>query len=205
MIILGLTGSIGMGKTRAGKNFRDLGVPVFDADAAVHEWLGPGGGAAAQVASAFPGVETGGAIDRARLGAIVFGKPAELRRLEAILHPKVGDARALFLEAAKARGDAMVVFEVPLLFEGGGDALCTHVAVVSAPANIQRARVLKRRDMTPEKLDAILAQQMPDAEKRQRADFVIPTGGDKVKSLQAIRDIVKMLRPPSEDVPAKGA
>jgi dephospho-CoA kinase len=205
MIILGLTGSIGMGKTTAGNRFRDLGVPVFDADAVVHKLLGPDGEATAEVAAAFPGAATDGAIDRARLGALVFGQPDELRRLEAILHPKVRDARERFLKHAERSGETMVVVEVPLLFEGGSDAECTHVAVVSAPPAVQRARVLKRPNMTPQKLDAILAQQMPDEEKRRRADFVIPTGGDKAKSLQAIRDIVTLLRRPSADPSRPGA
>ena len=205
MIVLGLTGSIGMGKTTAGNRFRGLGVPVFDADAVVHELLGPDGAAAAQVATAFPGAASNGAIDRARLGALVFGQPNELRRLEAIVHPKVRQARERFLKRAKRSGETMVVVEVPLLFEGGSDADCTHVAVVSAPPAVQRARVLKRPNMTPQKFDAILAQQMPDEEKRRRADFVIPTGGDKAKSLQAIRDIVTLLRGDSAATPRPGA
>ncbi len=205
MIVLGLTGSIGMGKTTAGHNFSDLGIPVFAADAIVHDLLGPGGEAVGEIGAVFPGVEAGGAIDRARLGAIVFAEPSELRRLEAILHPRVRAARARFLKDAEARGEAIVVLEVPLLFEGGGDSDCTHVAVVSAPAEIQRARVLTRPNMTAEKLDAILAQQMPDAEKRHRADFVIPTGGDKAKSLRAIRDIVTMLRAQAGPLPEDGA
>jgi dephospho-CoA kinase len=193
MVILGLTGSIGMGKSRAARVFRQLGVRVFDADQTVHRLMESGGAAVSTVESAFPGTVRDGAVDRAALGDSVFGKPDELRRLERILHPRVRAARARFLDRARARRDAMAVLDIPLLFETGGDANCDYTAVVSAPHFIQRARVLGRRGMTEEKFAAVLAQQMPDAEKRRRADFVIPTGNSFRYSYDVIRDIVLLL------------
>lgn len=193
MVILGLTGSIGMGKSRAGRVFRQLGVPVFDADQTVHRLMEKGGAAVSAVERAFPGTVSDGAVDRATLGARVFGKPDELRRLESILHPRVRAARAQFLRQARARRDAMVVLDIPLLFETGGDANCDYAAVVSAPHFVQRARVLTRPGMTEKKFAAVLAQQMPDAEKRRRADFVIPTGNNFRYSFDVIRDIVLLL------------
>ncbi len=197
MVILGLTGSIGMGKSRAARAFHRLGVPVFDADQVVHRLMERGGAAVSAVERAFPGTVSGGAVAREALGARVFGKSDELRRLESILHPRVRAARARFLRQARARRDTMVVLDIPLLLETGGDANCDYTAVVTAPFFVQRARVLARRGMTEEKFAAVLTQQMPDAEKRRLADFVIPTGNNFRYSFDVIRDIVFLLTRPS--------
>jgi dephospho-CoA kinase len=182
---LGLTGSIGMGKSTVAKMFAELGVPVFDADAAVHRLQGPGGRLVAAIEAAFPDTTGAEGVNRTALGEAVLGKPELLRRLEAIVHPAVGEERAAFLcDHADA---PLVVFDVPLLFETGGDARVDKVVVVSAPADVQRARVLARPGMTAARLDAILARQTPDAEKRARADFVIDTG----TTLDATRAQVK--------------
>ena len=194
MYILGLTGSIGMGKSVAAQNFRRFGVPVFDADAAVHELTGRGGAAVAAVDAAFPGVVKDGAVDRRALGAKVFDDTAALRRLERILHPLVRQAQRKFLQRARMGREKLVVLDIPLLFESGGDRLCDGVAVVSAPGFIQRQRVLARAGMTEEKFQAILARQMPDVAKRRRADFVIPTGYGFGFSLRRIRKLITMLR-----------
>ena len=191
--VLCLTGSIAMGKSTAAAAFRRLGVPVFDADAAVHRLLARGGAAVTRVAEAFAGVLENGAIDRRALGAQVFGDAAGLRRLEAILHPMVGVARQRFLRRAAARRVPLVVLDIPLLFEGGGARRCDHVVVVSAPPFVQRARALARDGMSEQKFAAILAQQTPDAEKRALADFIIPTGLGKRQSLSAIRRLLARL------------
>ncbi len=191
---LGLTGSIAMGKSEAARMFRRLGVPVFDADAEVHCLLAPGGAGFDPVAAAFPECVVDGAIDRKELGAMVFNDTPALKRLEAILHPLVGRGRASFLRRAAAMRTPVVVFDIPLLFETGGEKACDFVAVVSAPAQVQRRRALRRPGMTPEKLDAILARQVPDQEKRRRADFVIPTGLGRRVTLQAIVQILSILR-----------
>ncbi len=204
MIVLGLTGSIGMGKTKAARAFRRLGVPVFDADAAVHALLGPGGAAVDQVAEAFGAAAGAGGIDRTALGRRVFGNAAALEQLEGILHPLVRAREKRFLAAARRRRVPLVVLDIPLLFETGGEARCDAVAVVSAPPFVQRARVLGRPGMTPEKLSAIRARQMPDAEKRRRADFVIATGTHRGDSLRRIRDIVRMLSAPPDPRRCRG-
>ncbi|MBK8456192.1 MAG: dephospho-CoA kinase [Phyllobacteriaceae bacterium] len=174
MIVLGLTGSIGMGKTTTAAMFADEGVPVHDADAVVHGlYSGPD---SALVEAAFPGVVVDGAVDRTRLSAAVLGRPEALRRLEAIVHPLVRRAEQDFLAACRARGEKLVVLDIPLLFETGREKAVDAVVVVTAAADIQRQRVLDRPGMTPEKFAAILARQMPDAEKRRRADHVIDTG-----------------------------
>ena len=200
-IKLGLTGSIGMGKSEAARMFGRLGVPVFDSDATVHQLLGPGGRAVDAVAAAFPGVAKNGAVDRAALGAAVFGRPADLRRLEGILHPMVRAARARFLRQARARRERLVVFDVPLLFETGGERDCDAVVVVTAPPFVQRARVLGRPGMSPEKFAAILGQQVPDVEKRRRADFIAPTGMGRRVTLNAIRQAITMLCNEPKDEP----
>lgn len=200
-VILGLTGSIGMGKSEAARMFRRLGVPVFDADAAVHRLMARGGAAVAAIDAAFPGAVRDGAVDRPALGAQVFDKPASLRRLEAIVHPLVRIERAKFLARARARRVPLVVFDVPLLFETGGEEHCDAVMVVTAPAAVQRARVLARANMTAEKFAAILNQQTPDREKRRRADFVVPTGMGKRVTLNAIRRTVTMLAGQHKDAP----
>jgi dephospho-CoA kinase len=178
--------------------FRRLGVPVHDADAAVHRLLGPGGGAVAAVAAAFPGVDRDGAVDRRELGRRVFGDPVALRRLEALLHPAVRRDQRAFLQRAARRGCRLAVLDVPLLFETGADARCDAVAVVSAPHFVQEARVLSRPGMTRQRLAAVRAQQMADAEKRRRADFLIPSGLGRRETLRVIRRIVAVaeaLRP----------
>jgi dephospho-CoA kinase len=190
MFVLGLTGSIGMGKSAAARMFRRLGVPVYDADAAVHRLMARGGAAVARVEAAFPGVTREGAVDRRALGARVFGKPDELRRLERILHPMVALAQRKFLARAARRRRPLVVLDVPLLFETAGEARTDAIAVVSAPFRLQRARVLARPGMTEEKFAAVLRQQTPDALKRQRADFIIPTGLGFRNSLRKVAEIV---------------
>lgn len=194
MLVLGLTGSIGMGKTTAAGMLRRLGLPLHDADAAVHRLLGPGGAAVAEIAAAFPGVERDGAIDRKALGDRVFGNPAALAALEAILHPRVRRAALAFLRRQARRGVPLAVLDIPLLFETGGEALCDAVVLVSAPARVQAARVLSRPGMTAEKFAAVKAQQMPDAEKRRRADFVVPTGLGRRETLRRLTGIVRLLR-----------
>jgi len=190
MIILGLTGSIGMGKTTAAATFKNLGVPVHDADAAVHELMNPDGGAVSTVAAAFPDTEKDGGIDRKKLGAIVFHDPSALKKLEAILHPMVGRRKKSFLAAMARRRKSVVVLDVPLLFETGGESYCDGAVVVSAPPFIQAARVLARPGMTRETFERILAQQTPDAEKRRRADFIVETGLGRYESLRTIRKIL---------------
>jgi len=174
MKIVGLTGSIGMGKSTVAAMLRDLGVPVFDADAAVHELQGPGGALVAAIESAFPDTTGAMGVDRGKLGPLVLGDDAAMARLESIVHPAVAAQRGDFLEAH--RSAPLVVFDIPLLFEKGSAQGMDAVIVVSAPADIQRARVLARPGMSPAKLDAILARQMPDSEKRARATFIVETG-----------------------------
>lgn len=174
MFVLGLTGSIGMGKTTTAAMFRAEGIKVHDADAAVHALYR--GAAAPAVEAAFPGVAHDGVVDRNALGARVFNDPAALRRLEAIVHPLVAAAREAFLAEAAKTGARLVVLDVPLLFETGGDRLVDAVVLVSAPEPVQKARAASRPGMTPERFAAILAKQMPDAEKRARAHFIIDTG-----------------------------
>ncbi len=174
MIIIGLTGSIGMGKTTTADLFRDAGLPVFDADATVHAlYDGP---LVAEIEAVFPGTTMDGRVDRARLAERLSGDVDAFRRLETIVHPAVRRAEAVFLERARAADVSAVVLDIPLLFETGRHRDVDKVVVVSAPAEVQRARVLARPGMTEEKFEALLARQTPDAEKRARADFVIPTG-----------------------------
>ncbi len=199
--MLGLTGSIAMGKSEAARMFARLGVPVFDADAEVHAALAPGRRGHKAVSEAFPEVVRDGEIDRAALGRRVFGDDAALRRLESLLHPLVGEARGRFLHRARALRRPVVVFDVPLLFETGGEKRCDRVAVVSAPPQVQRRRALRRPGMTAEKLDTILARQTPDREKRRRADFVIPGGLGRRPTLRAIRRILDTIAPQPRDRP----
>jgi len=173
MFILGLTGSLGMGKSTTARFFAEEGVPVHDADAVVHRLYE--GEAAAAIEAAFPGTTAGGKVDRTRLAARVLGDDAALARLEAIVHPLVQDAERRLIAQARSRGEKIAVLDIPLLFESGADRRVDAVVVVSAPPDVQRARVLERPGMTVEKLEAILARQMPDAEKRARADFVVDT------------------------------
>lgn len=191
MIILGLTGSIGMGKSTVAAMFADEGVPVFDADAEVHGLQEPGGRLVAQIESAFPGTTGESGVDRTLLGKAVFGNPDALRRLEAIVHPAVAQERSRFLDANRDR--PLVVLDIPLLFEAGGWRQVDRIAVVSAPLEVQRARVLARPGMTQERFESILARQMPDAQKRDRADFVIPTGGSLDETRAAVRAVIACL------------
>ncbi|MFO1164254.1 MAG: dephospho-CoA kinase [Paracoccus sp. (in: a-proteobacteria)] len=170
---LGLTGGIGMGKSTAAQMFRELGHPVWDADAAVHELYAPGGGAVAPVAAAFPGTERDGGIDRAALRRALAADPLGFQRLEGIVHPLVAADRAGFV--ARHADAPIVVLDIPLMYETGADAAMDGVAVVSAPAGVQRARVMARAGMTEENFQMILSRQMPDAEKRRRADWIIPS------------------------------
>ena len=193
MVLLGLTGSIGMGKTTAAGMLRGLGVAVYDSDAAVHRLLGRGGAAGAAVDAAFPGVVGDGAVDRLALGKLVFEDPAALKKLEAIVHPPVRAAQSRFLRLAAARRERLVVLDVPLLFETAGDALCDATIVVTAPPFIQRSRVLARPGITQDRFDGILARQMSDAEKRGRADFVVPSGLGKALTLRRLKEIVLLM------------
>ena len=187
MIVAGLTGSIGMGKSTVAGMFRNLGVPVFDADAAVHMLQGPGGRLVAAIEAAFPGTTGPAGVDRLRLGPLVLGDDIAMAGLEAIVHPAVAEERAVFLH--DHAHDQLVVLDVPLLLEKGSAPAVDTVIVVSAPVDVQRARVLARPGMTAEKFEAIRARQLPDAEKRARADHVIDTG----TTLAATRDQVAAL------------
>lgn len=194
MITLALTGSIGMGKSTVAAMFAEQGVPVFDADAAVHALQGPGGALLPAIEAAFPGTTAPDGVNRAALGAAVFHDDAAMKRLEAIVHPAVAAARAAFI--ARHADAPVVLIDVPLLFETGGDAHVDKIAVVSADAATQAARVLARPGQSPEKFAAILARQLPDAEKRARADFVIPTGGSLDATRAAVRAVIACLLPP---------
>ena len=191
MIIVGLTGSIGMGKSAVGAMFADEGVPVFDADAVVHALQGPDGRLVSAIQAAFPGSTNAAGVDRAKLGALVFGDAAKLATLEAIVHPVVAEERTVFLD--KHRNAPMVVFDIPLLLEKGRSTQIDAVVVVSAPPDMQRARVLARPGMTPEKFDHILGLQMPDAEKRKLADHVIDTGGSMTATRDRVREVIACL------------
>ena len=191
MITVGLTGSIGMGKSTVAAMFAAESVPVFDADAAVHRLQAAGGGLVAAIEAAFPGSTGAMGVDRARLGAAVLGDDASMKRLEAIVHPAVGAARAAFLAAH--RDAPLVVFDVPLLFETGGERGVDRVVVVSADAAVQRERVLARAGMTPAKLAAILARQTPDEIKRARADVVIATDVPPTETHAAVRRVIACL------------
>ena len=194
MIRLGLTGSIGMGKSTVARMFADEGVPVFDADAAVHRLQGPEGALVAEIESHFPGTTGPKGVNRGTLAERVLGEPEKLRRLEALVHPAVAREREAFLAANDAA--PVVLLDIPLLFEAGGWREVDRIAVVSAPLAVQRERVLARPGMTPEKFERILARQLPDAEKRARADFVIPTGGSLEETRQAVRRILACLATP---------
>lgn len=192
MIILGLTGSIGMGKSATAALFREE-VPVYDADAAVHEIYGKGGAAVGLVGEAFPGVIVNNAIDRALLREKVLGDAEALKRLESIVHPLVGETQTTFRKEAKASGAACAVLDIPLLFETGGDARCDYTIVVTAPEQVQRERVLSREGMTEAAFEAIRAKQTPDAEKRACADFIISTAHGFDFARDQVRAIVKLM------------
>ncbi|MBI1404853.1 MAG: dephospho-CoA kinase [Caulobacter sp.] len=194
MMLVGLTGSIGMGKSTTARLFAEEGTPVYDADAAVHQLYARGGAAVAPLEEEFGDVVVDGAIDRERLSARVVGDPDAMKRLEAIVHPLVGASRVGFFEAARASGADIVVLDIPLLFETGGEKAMAAVVVVSAPADMQRERVLARPGMTAEKFEAILARQTPDAEKRARADFVIDTSRGVDHARDQVREVLATLR-----------
>jgi dephospho-CoA kinase len=189
--VLGLTGSIGMGKSTTAQLFVQRGVPLHDADAAVHRLHR--GRAAAPIEAAFPGTVIDGAVDRAKLGTAVLGKPEALRRLEAIIHPLVREEEEAFLARCRREGAGLAVIDVPLLLETGGEARCDAVLVVTAPAEVQRERVLARPGMSAEKLDAILSRQMPDAQKRRRAHFLVDTSRGLVAAERQVGSILMAL------------
>jgi len=191
MIVLGLTGSIGMGKSTAARMFSDAGVPVHDSDEAVHRLYS--GKAAPLVEAAFPGTVRDGVVDRAALSGQVLGKPEALKKLEAIIHPLVRADADDFLARSRAAGAPLAVLDIPLLFETGGRERVDKVVVVSAPADVQRERVLARPGMTEQKFASILARQVPDAEKRSKADFVIDTGGSFDDTRQAVQRVIAAL------------
>jgi dephospho-CoA kinase len=193
VIVAGLTGSMGMGKSATTAMFAEEGVPVHDADAAVHALYDVGGAAVAPVEAAFPGVVHDGRVDRAKLGARVVGDPEALARLEAIVHPLVAEAREAFLAHAREKGAALAVVDIPLLFETGAEGAFDAIIVVTAPAEVQRARVLSRPGMTPEKFEALLARQVPDAEKRRRADYLIDTGKGFEPAREQVRRLIALL------------
>ena len=197
MFILGLTGSIGMGKSATAKMFADEGVPVQDADAVVHALYE--GEATPLIEAAFPGTTAGGKVDRIKLGAQVIGNQDAIKRLEQIVHPLVARQRDKFLAESKQAGADIAVLDIPLLYETGGEKRCDAVVVVSAPAEVQRERVLSRPGMTEERFLAILAKQMPDAEKRRRADFIVDTSRGFDAARQQVREILAQVRTMRKD------
>jgi dephospho-CoA kinase len=196
MIVLGLTGSIGMGKSTVAKMFADEGIPVFDADEEVHRLQGPEGALVEKIEAQFPGTTGPGGVNRGALAERVLGEAEALRRLEALVHPAVASEREAFLTANAE--SPLVVLDIPLLFEAGGSEQVDKILVVSAPPEAQRERVLARPGMTPEKFEHILARQLPDAEKRARADFVISTQGSKEETRRAVRRILACLVPSAD-------
>ena len=203
MIIVGLTGSIGMGKSTTAGFFKEAGIPVFNADEAVHQLYQ--GKAVEAVEAAFPGVAREGVIDRKRLSAALAGNRENFRTLEAIVHPMVGEERAAFLESAREDGAPIALLDVPLLFETGGERQVDYVVVVTCDPEIQRARVLARPEMTVEKLETILKQQLPDGEKRARADYTVDTGHGIDAARAAVTAIIADLkergaRPPRDSI-----
>jgi dephospho-CoA kinase len=189
MFILGLTGSIGMGKTTTARLFAEEGVPVHDSDAAVHRLYE--GDAVAAIEQAFPGTTATGKVDRQKLGAKVVNDAAALKRLEGIVHPLVRQSETKFLEAARARGESIVVLDIPLLYETGGEKRVDAVVVVTAPVEIQRKRVLERPGMTPDKFAVLLQKQVPDAQKRVRADFIVDSGHGVEPAREQVRQILR--------------
>ncbi|WP_427790205.1 dephospho-CoA kinase [Brevundimonas diminuta] len=204
MIVLGLTGSIGMGKSTTAQMFADEGAVVWDADAAVHRLYGLGGAAVAPLEQAFPGVVVDGAVDRPRLAEALGRDEGAFQRLEAIVHPLVAADRAQALKTAAEGGARLAIVDVPLLFETGGDAYVDAVVVATADAEVQAQRVMARPGMTRERLDAILSRQTPDAEKRARADFLIDTGRGLDAARDQVRSVVGMVLSPSWKPPRGG-
>jgi len=193
-LLIGLTGSIGMGKSETAKLFARLGIPVYDSDAAVHRLYEPGGAAVDKIAEAFPGSVTGGRVDRAALSKQLAADKTAFKTLEAIVHPLVAEENRKFLAQAIADGAEMVVQDIPLLFETGGHVRMDAVVVVSAPAGLQRKRVLERPGMTEDKLDQILSRQLPDAEKRAKAHFVVETDKGLEHAFEQVKSIVAALK-----------
>lgn len=191
MIVLGLTGGIGMGKSTAAAAFRRARIPVFDADAAVHRLQARGGRAVPAIEAAFPGTVRDGAVDRVALRQAVLGKPDALARLEGILHPMVRQEERAFVARARRSGNRAVVLDIPLLLETGGDARVDRVVVVSAPRSVQMQRVRARRRMNAADIAAVIARQMPDAEKRRRADVVVRTGLSRHNSLRTLSRLIR--------------
>lgn len=191
-VVIGLTGSIGMGKSKVASKFRHLGLPVFDADAAVREVQGPGGVALPAIEAAFPGTTSPGGVDRAKLGAAVFGNPKALKVLERIVHPAVGKLQQQFRRRHRSR--PAIVLDIPLLLEGQGWKNVDLIAVVSAPFHVQRARVLARPGMTEDKFRNVLKHQMPDAQKRALADIIIETGRGRLLTFRTVRAIARASR-----------
>ncbi|CAN0654672.1 Dephospho-CoA kinase [Nitratireductor aquimarinus] len=192
-VILGLTGSIGMGKSTTGRMFVEEGVPVYDSDAAVHRLYA--GAAAPLIEARFPGTVVDGAVDRERLARAVLGKPEAFKALEEIIHPLVRQDADAFVAENRQKGTPIVVLDIPLLFETGGEDRVDRIVVVTAPAEEQRSRVLSRPGMTEEKFAAILARQVPDAEKRARADFIIDTGNGMEAARDAVKSVIAALSP----------
>lgn len=190
--IIGLTGSIGMGKSTVAAMFERAGIPIFDADAEVRAMQGPGGELVPAIEEAFPGSTGPEGVDRDKLGKLVFADKAKLAQLESIVHPAVGQKRAQFFE--DNAGEQLILFDIPLLFEGSGHAQVDHIVVVSAPAGVQRERVLARPGMTVGKFEHILGLQTPDAEKRERADYVIDTGASLEETEAQVLDLIKTLK-----------
>lgn len=193
MKVIGLTGSIGMGKSATASLFREAGIPVFDSDACVHALYARGGAAVTPVGEAFPGSVIDGAVDRARLSQMLRDDPTGFERLEAIVHPLVSRAREVFLDQARSEDAALAVLDIPLLFETGGDALVDTIVVVHAPDAVRRARVLQRPGMTAEKLAAIIARQTADSIKLEKADFVVETSGGIDDARRQVDDIIQAL------------
>jgi dephospho-CoA kinase len=192
MLIVGLTGSVGMGKSTVAEQFRARGIAVFDADAEVHKLYE--GAAAAPIEAAFPGTTDAGKVDRQKLSAALMRDPSGFKRLEAIVHPLVQAAERAFLRQNYEQGRTMAVLEIPLLFETGADARVDFTVVVSAPEEAQRERVLARPGMTPDKLSTLLTRQLPDEEKRRRADFIVDTGGTITETLAQVDRIIEALK-----------
>lgn len=202
MFVLGLTGSIGMGKSATAAIFRAAGIPVHDSDATVHALYQ--GEAAPLIAAAFPGTVNNGVVDRRALAARVLDDPAAIKRLEEIVHPLVRTSRRAFVESARQRGDKLVVVDIPLLYETGAESETDAVLLVTAPETVQKARLLARPGMTQDKLAAILSKQMPDSEKRRRADFIIDTSTGHEDAERQVRALLDRLLKETAATPAKG-
>ncbi|TNE33416.1 MAG: dephospho-CoA kinase [Alphaproteobacteria bacterium] len=194
MLLVGLTGSIGMGKSTVAEMFRKLGIPVYDADAEIHKLYAKGGAGVEPIREAFPEAVTDDAVDRAALSKLVVGNQAEIKRLESVIHPLLSEGRQAFFDRSAAEGHLLVVLDIPLIFETGGEDRVHKIAVVSAPAHVQKERVLARPGMTEEKFNAILDHQVDDAIKRERADFVIDTHCTEEETFEQVKELVSRLK-----------